>query len=101
MAVEQQEGTTVNEGSMVTARVELWTLPDQMCKHTIADWKDITALYVWQKLFDKKQFVMDEELMFGGTIQKLVCTDINISGDERARQFWNGKGGKEMVRNTF
>jgi hypothetical protein len=101
MAVEQQEGTTGNEGGMVTARVELQTLPDQMCKHTIADWKDSAALYGRQKLFDKNQFVMDKELMFGGTIQKLVCTDINISGGERARQFWDDKGGKEMVRNTF
>jgi hypothetical protein len=92
---------TYNEGGMVPSRVELQTLPDQMCKHTIADWKDSAALYVRQKLFDKKQFVTDEELMFGGTIQKLVCTDINISGDERARQFWDEKGGKGTVRNIF
>jgi hypothetical protein len=89
------------QGGVVTARVELWILPNQMCKHTLAVWKDSAALYVRQKLFDKKQFVTDEELMFGGTIQKLVCTDINISGDKRVRQFWDDKGEKEMVRNTF
>jgi serine/threonine-protein kinase RIO1 len=72
-----------------------------LCKHTIAELKDSAALYVRQKLFDKKLFVIDEELMFGGTIQKLVCTDINISGGKIARQFWDNKGGKEMVINIF
>jgi hypothetical protein len=52
-------------------------------------------------LFDKKQFVTDEELVMGGSIQKLVCTYIiNIYGGERARVFWEEKGGKESVRNT-
>jgi hypothetical protein len=38
----------------------------------IADWKDSAALYVRQKLFDKKQFMTDEELMFGGTMHTKV-----------------------------
>ena len=54
-------------------------LPEQVNKHTLADWKDSAATFVRQQLFDKKQFVTDKELMFGGTIQELVYTDINIS----------------------
>jgi hypothetical protein len=65
-------------------------------------WKDSAAEYVRAGLFDKKQFVTDEELVMGGSIQKLVCTYINICGGERARAFfWEEKGGKESVRNTF
>jgi serine/threonine-protein kinase RIO1 len=64
-------------------------------------WKDSAAEYVQAELFDKKQFVTDEELVMGGSIQKLVCTYINICGGERARVFWEEKGGKESVRNTF
>ena len=76
-------------------------LPEQINKHTLADWKDSAASYGRQQLFDKKQFVEDKELMFGGTIQELVCTDINISDGKRAQIFWDERGGKETVRNTF
>ena len=76
-------------------------LPEQINKHTLADWKDSAASYVRQQLFDKKQFVEDQELMFGGTIQELVCTDINISDGKRAQLFWDERGGKDTVRNTF
>jgi serine/threonine-protein kinase RIO1 len=76
-------------------------LPEQVNKHTLADWKDSAATFVRQQLFDKKQFVTDKELMFGGTIQELVCTDINISDGKRAQIFWDERGGKETVRNTF
>lgn len=83
------------------AVAEQRSLPEQASKQTLADWKDSAAQYVRQQLFDKKQFVTDEELAFGGNIQKLVCADINVSSDERALQFWNERGGKETVRNTF
>ena len=77
-------------------------LPEEVCKHTLDDWKDSAASYVRQHLFDKKQFVSDVELKFGSTIQKLVCSDINISEGRRAHQLlWDEKGGKETVRNSF
>jgi serine/threonine-protein kinase RIO1 len=76
-------------------------LPEQVNKHTLADWKDSAATFVRQQLFDKKQSVTDKELMFGGTIQELVCTDISISDGKRAQIFWDEKGGKETVRNTI
>ena len=76
-------------------------LPEEVCKHTLDDWKDSAASYVRQHLFDKKQFVSDVEIKFGSTIQKLVCSDINISEGRRAQLFWDEKGGKEMVRNFF
>ena len=49
----------------------------------------------------KKQFVDDEELVMGCAIQRLVCAHIDVSGGERARIYWEEKGGKETVRNTF
>ena len=76
-------------------------LPEQVNKHTLADWKDSAAAYVRQQMFDKKQFVTDKELMFGGAVQILVCSDINMSDGKRAQIFWDEKGGKETVRNTF
>lgn len=76
-------------------------LPEEVCKRTLDDWKDSAASYVRLHLFDKKQFVSDVELKFGSTIQKLVCSDINISEGRRAQLFWDEKGGKETVRNTF
>ncbi len=69
-------------------------LTQEVCKQTMDDWKDSAAEYVRAELFDKKQFVTDEELAFGGNIQKLVCADINASSDERALQFWNERGGE-------
>ncbi len=76
------------------------TLPPQLCKQTLADWKDATADYVRTKLFDKKQFVTDEYLMMGGQIQKLVAFELHISGLERQRIFWEEQGGMTTVRNT-
>ncbi len=48
-------------------------LPQGLCKQTVADWKDATADYVRTKLFDKQQFVSDEDLVMGGHIQKNWC----------------------------
>jgi hypothetical protein len=79
----------------------LRTIPQEVCKETVDDWKDSAAEYVRSDLFDKKQFVSDSDLKMGGNIQKLVCQNINIAGKTRARIFWDEKGGKETVRNTF
>ena len=37
----------------------------------------------------------------GCAIQRLVYAHIHVSGGERARIYWEEKGGKETVRNTF
>jgi len=76
-------------------------LPQEVSKNTLEDWHDSAAEYVRSELFPKKQFVDDEELVMGRTIQKLVCMHIHISGEERARVYWEEKGGKQIVRNTF
>jgi hypothetical protein len=70
-------------------------LPQGVCKQTLADRKDATADYLRTKLFDKKQFVSDEDLVMGGHIQKLVSYELHISGLERQRLFWEEKGGEE------
>ena len=75
-------------------------LPQGLCKQTVADWKDATADYVRTQLFDKKQFVSDEDLVMGGHIQKLVAFEIHISGLGRQRLFWEEQGGMTTVRNT-
>jgi hypothetical protein len=55
-------------------------LPAEACKQTLNDWRDSAAEYIRAELFDKKQFITDEEIGMGGSIQKLVCAYINISG---------------------
>jgi hypothetical protein len=76
-------------------------LPQEVTKNTLDDWHDSAAEYVRSELFAKKQFVDDEELVMGCAIQRLVCAHIHVSGGERARIYWEEKGGKETVRNTF
>jgi hypothetical protein len=95
--------TAVRMGSAAVGQVEAGAhmLPEEVNKSTLADWKESAASYVRQQLFDKKQFVTDNELAFGGTIQVLACSDINTSNGKRAQIFWDEKGGKETVRNTF
>jgi hypothetical protein len=80
---------------------QLRTVQQEVCKETLDDWKDSAAEYIRSELFVKKQFVRDSDLVFGGNIQKLVCISLNIAGETRARIFWDDKGGKETVRNTF
>ena len=87
------EGNTMDE-------TPLQIMPQVVSKETIADWKDSAAEYVRSEMFDKKQFVTDQELVVGGNLQRLVCYQINISGNERARKFWNDNGGRETVRMT-
>jgi hypothetical protein len=77
------------------------TLPEEVSKITLADWHDSAAEYIRSELFNKKQFADDEELMMGGRIQELVCVNIHICGAERARLYWDEKGGKERVRRSF
>ena len=100
MAVAASNNERLNEGEGRAPNV-LRTLPQQVSKETIDDWKDSAAEYVRSELFDKKQFVTVGELMMGEYIQRLVCRHINISRDERARKFWEESGGKETVRKTF
>ncbi len=71
-----------NASTTSTTSAEMQRLPQEVCKQTLDDWKDSAAEYVRADLFDKKQFVTDEELVMGGSIQKLVCTYINICGGE-------------------
>lgn len=91
-----------NDGGGINAAVtERRVLVEGVDKHILADWKDSAALFVRQELFNKKQFVSDEELVYGGKLQKYVCEHLNISSANRSRMFWDDKGGKEAVRNTF
>jgi hypothetical protein len=91
-ANSEEGGQAIEDRNASTAAgAEMQRLPQEVCKQTLDYWKDSAAEYVRAELFDKKQFV----------IQKLVCTYINICGGERARVFWEEKGGKESVRNTF
>ena len=92
---------TLLGGSSNGGVATLQTLPEEVSKDTLADWNDSAAEYVRSGLFEKKQFVDDEELVMGGIIQQLVCTHIHISGVGRARMYWDENGGKETVRNTF
>ena len=89
-----QAGVTNGDGGQVVV------LPQALCKQTLAEWKDATAEYVRTKLFDKQQFVSDEDLVMGGHIQKLVSFELHISGVERQRLFWEEQGGMTTVRNT-
>jgi hypothetical protein len=77
------------------------TMEEKPDKHLVAEWKDSAALFVRQELFNKKQFVSDEELVHGGMLQTMVCDHINTSSLTRSRSFWDDWGGKEVVRNTF
>jgi hypothetical protein len=103
MAADSEErGQELQErNDSTTNSAEMQRLPEEVCKQTLDDWRDSAAEYVRAELFDKKQFITDEEIGMGGSIQKLVCAYINISGSERARSFWEEQGGKETVRKTF
>ena len=80
---------------------QVQTLPQGLCKETIAEWNDTAGDYVRTKMFDRKQFVTDTDLEMGGHIQKLVTMELHISGEERQRQFWQEHGGRTTVRNTI
>ena len=91
----------INGAAAGVAEGQVQALPHGLCKQTVADWKDATADYVRTKMFDKKQFVSDAELVMGGQIQKLVAFELHISGSERQKIFWEEQGGMATVRNTF
>jgi hypothetical protein len=69
---------------------------------TIQDWKESAADCVRTHLFPKKQFLAsDAELDMGGSIQRHVTKHINLANQTRMRIFWDERGGRETVRNTF
>ena len=92
VGIQQRQGTVTNA---------VRTLSQEVSKTTLDDWHDSAAEYVRQQVFDKKQFVDDGDLIMGHQIQMLVCANLHIRGVERAKQYWDEKGGKETVRNTF
>jgi hypothetical protein len=75
-AADSEEGGQAiqDRNASTAAGAEMQRLPQEVCKQTLDDWKDSAAEYVRAELFDKKQFVTDEEFVMGGSIQKLVCT---------------------------
>jgi hypothetical protein len=73
-------------------------LPQEVCKQTMDDWKDSAAEYVQAELFDKKQFVTDEELVMGGSIQNIVCAYINISGGDLGGERRKGVSPEEVLQ---
>jgi hypothetical protein len=97
-------GQLDNNGGQVVIRHSgeglLLALPQGLDKQTVGDWKDATADYVRRKMFDKKQFVSDDDLVMGGHIQKLVTFELNINNIERQKMFWEEGGGRETVRET-
>ncbi len=76
------------------------TLPEGICQQTIKEWNDATGDYVRDKMFDRKQFVSDLDLVMGGHRQELVTLELNIQGAERKQLFWEEHGGRATVRNT-
>jgi hypothetical protein len=88
------------QATSTAVQAEVQTLPQELCKETIAEWNDAAGDYVRTKMFDRKQFVTDADLEMGGQIQKLVAWELHITGDERQRQFWEERGGRTTVRNT-
>ena len=93
-------GMAITGPAVVTPPEQVQALPEELCSQTLADWRDSTAEYVRKKLFDKKQFVTDEDLVMGGTIQKLISNYLHISGAERQQKFWEQQGGMTTTRST-
>ena len=61
---------------------------------------DQAADYTRNKLFWLKQFVADDDLVFGKSLQKLVCNTLNVAGKD-AEKFWETWGGREHVRTAI
>ena len=74
-------------GQVVSTEEQVQALPEELCRQILEEWKDSTADYVRKKLFNKKQFVSDDDMVMGGTIQKLISNNLHISGAERQRKF--------------
>ena len=76
------------------------TLPQEVCKDTVAEWNDAASDYNRGKMFDRKQFVTNADLEMGSHIQKLVALELHINGPKRQRHFWEEHGVRIMIRNT-
>ena len=84
------------------AQPPLQVLPLVWDKSSLDDWKDSAAECVRGNIFAKQQFlVSDACLDMGGYIQRHVTNFIHVSSETRICQFWEEKGGRETVRNTF
>jgi hypothetical protein len=57
---------TARRNDSTTNSDEMQILPAEVCKQTLDDWRDSAAEYVRAQLFDKKQFITDEEIGMGG-----------------------------------
>ena len=76
------------------------TLPQEVCKETVAEWNDAASDYVRGKIFDRKRFIINADLEIGGHISKVVALELHINALDRQRQFWEEHGGRVTISNT-
>jgi hypothetical protein len=71
MAADSEErGQELQErNDSTTNSAAMQILPAEVCKQTLDDWRDSAAEYVRAELFDKKQFITDEGMGMGDSIQ--------------------------------
>jgi hypothetical protein len=64
MAADSEEcGQELQErNDSTTNSAEMQRLLEEICKQTLDDWRDSAAEYVRAELFDKNQFITDEEI---------------------------------------
>ena len=74
MAVPLVNNEQGNGGNTMDETPPLQIMTQEVSKETIADWKDSAAEYVRSEMFDKKQFVTDQELVVGGTYKDWSVT---------------------------
>ena len=60
------------------------TLLQEVCKETVAEWNDTAGDFARTGKFDRKQFVIDADLLeMDGHIKKLVTMELHISEGKR------------------
>ena len=67
----------------------------------LSEMKQSAKEYVRRFLFSRKQFVSDDDMRFGGIIQKLTCKELNLTNRAKAETFWDYEGGQEVVRTAI
>ena len=56
--------------------------------------------YTRTTLWTVKQFVNEDEIAFGSTIQQCACKHIHLTDEDEAKKYWD-EGGRECVRTTM
>ncbi len=76
-------------------------IEERLTAKVVEAWKEAVAGYVHSSIFPSKQWLKDHKIQWGSGIQKTICKMTLVRFPAKWEEFWDEKGGMEVVNKTI